>query len=131
MIYFSLHSENKRHTTRENKPPKARTKDKEKHKYSIKDYKRKSREVNLLGKKAAHQRAKYLKYKKLNKAFAKKKTRKEETVILDDTLDIDSSSIIEDQNSRDEDEEASITYDSELADNDKSSNSSINSEENI
>ena len=48
-------------------------------KYSTKYYKRKYREVNLLKREATYQRAKYLKYKKLNKAFTKKKTR----VILD------------------------------------------------
>ena len=51
--------------------------------------------MNLLEREPAHQRAKYLKYKKLNKAFAKKKTRKEETVIIYNTSDIDSSSISE------------------------------------
>ena len=45
--------------------------------------------MNLSEREAAHKRAKYLKYKKLNKAFAKKKTHKEETVILDDTSDSD------------------------------------------
>ena len=73
--------------------------------------------MNLLEKEAAHQRVKYLKYKNVNKTFAKKKTRKEETVILDDTSGSNSSSISEDQSSRDEDEEASIAYDSE-SDND-------------
>ena len=47
--------------------------------------------MNLLEKEAPHQRAKYLKHKKLNKDFAKKKTRKEETVTLDDTTDSNSS----------------------------------------
>ena len=46
---------------------------KEKPKLSKKNYKRNSREVNILEKEASHQRAKYLKYKKLNKAFYRKK----------------------------------------------------------
>ena len=64
------------------------------------DYKRKSREVNLLKKEASHQRDKYLKYKKLNKALSKKKT----PVILDDPLEIYSSSSSEADNSPDEGE---------------------------
>ena len=58
----------------------------------------KSREVNLLEKEASHQRDKYLKYKKLNKAFAKMNT----PVIIDDPLDSDSSSSSESHNSRKE-----------------------------
>ena len=83
--------------------------------------------MNLLEKEADHQRAKYLKYKKLNKAFAKKKTRKEETFILYDTSDRDSSSSSEAHNSHDEDEKTSIVYNSESADDEKISNSSIDS----
>ena len=49
-LYCSLHGENKRHTTRECKLLKTRTKDKDNPKYSTKYYKRKSREVNLLEK---------------------------------------------------------------------------------
>ena len=78
---------------------------------------------------AAHQRAKYLKYKKLNKAFAKKNTPKEETVVLDDTSDSDPSSISEDDNSTYEYDKTYIAYDSESSDNDESSNGSIGSEE--
>ena len=125
MLYCSIRGENKSHITREFKFLKAKTKDKPK--YSTKDYKRKSREVNLLEKEAAHQRAKYLKYKKLNKYFAKKKTR----VILYDTSDRDSSSSSEAHNSRDEDEKTSIAYDSESGNDDESSNSSIESEEEL
>ena len=62
-------------------------------------------------KKAAHQRAKYLNYKKLNKAFTKKKTHKEDTVILDETSDRNSSSSSKAHNYRDKDKEASINYD--------------------
>ena len=69
--------------------------------------------MNLLENEAAHQRSKYLKYKNLNKPFAKKKT-----VIIDDTLDSYSSSSSEDHNSCDEDELSSTAYDSESAKND-------------
>ena len=53
----------------------------------------------------------------------------EYNVILDDTSDSNSYSISEAQNSCDEDEEASISYDSELGNNDESSKISIGSEE--
>ena len=85
--------------------------------------------MNLLEKEAAHQRAKYLKYKKLNKAFSKKKTSKEETFIIDDTLDSESSSSNEAHNSRDEDNKTSIAYDSMLGNNDKIGNIYIDSRE--
>ena len=85
--------------------------------------------MNLLEKEAAHLRAKHLKYKKLNKPFSKKKTRKADTFIIDDTSEIYSYSSSEAKNSCDEDEEASIAYDSELFNYDESSNSSIDSEE--
>ena len=62
-LYCSLHGENTSHTTRECNLLKAKSK--EKHKFSKKDCKRKSREVNILEKEASHQRSKYLKYKKL------------------------------------------------------------------
>ena len=88
---LSLNFENKSHTTRECKFLKARNKDKDNNNYSTKDYKRKSRKMNLLEREDAHQRAKYLKYNKPNKAFAKKKTPKEETVVLYDTSDSNSS----------------------------------------
>ena len=87
--------------------------------------------MNLLEREATNQRAKDLKYKKLNKAFAKKNTPKEQTVILDDTLDRNSSSISDAYNSCDEDEKHSIAYDSEFPDDDKNSNSYIVSKENI
>ena len=74
---------------------------------------------------ATHQRSKYLNYKKLNKSFANKKTPKEDTVILDDTLDRDSSSSSEDYNFPDEYLKTSITYDPDYADDDKNSKSSI------
>ena len=107
-LYYSLHGKNKSHTSRECKLIKARNKDKYNPKYATKYYKRKSTEVNLLEREAAHQRAKYLKYKKLNKNFAKKKTPNEETIILYDNSDSDSSSSNEAYNSLDEYEKASI-----------------------
>ena len=64
--------------------------------------------------------------KKINKAFTRKKASKE-----DDTLDSNSSSSSVAYNSRDEKEKSSITYDSELADDDESSNISIVSKGNI
>ena len=88
---------------------------------SKKDFKKKSREVNLLEKQASHQKAKYLKYRNLNKVFSKKKT----LVILEDS-ESDSSSRSEEENSSDEGEENSITYDSESGGSDKSSNSATN-----
>ena len=84
----------------------------------------KSREVNLLEKKASQQKAKYLKYKSLNKASSKKKT----PVIIEDS-EIDSSSSSEEENSSDEGEENSMTYDSESGGSDKSSNSATDTEE--
>ena len=121
-LYFSLHGENNSHTTRECKVLKAKTK--EKPKYSTNEYRRKYREVNLLEKEASHQRAKYLKYKKLNKAFAKKKTR----VVLDDPSDSDSYSSSESQNFQNEDEKTSIAYDSESGNNNEINNSSTNTD---
>ena len=94
-LYCSLHGENTSHTTRERKVLKEKSKNKPK--YSTKDNKRKSREANILEKEASDQRAKYLKYKKLNKAFSKMKTR----VILDDPSESNSSSSSEGDNSPD------------------------------
>ena len=67
-------------------------------KYSTKYYNKKFKEVNILEREAAHQRSKYLKYKNINKDIAKKKTPKEDTIILDDTSDSNSSSSSEDYN---------------------------------
>ena len=86
--------------------------------------------MNLLERESPHQRAKYLKYKKLNKAFAKKNNPKEETVILDDASDSDSSSSSEANNYPVEDEKTCITYDSESADDDKINKSYIDIEGN-
>ena len=103
--YCSLHRENTSHTSRECNVLKA--KGKEKPKFSKKDTKKKSREVNLPERQASHQRANYLKYKNLNKAFSKEKHH----VILEDS-ESDSSSSSEEENSSDEGKENSITYDS-------------------
>ena len=76
----------------------------------------------------AHQKSKY---EKLNKDFTKKKNSKEGTVVLDDTLDSISSSRSESENSPDEYGKTSIAYDSDSTGDDKSSSSSIVSEDNI
>ena len=91
-----------------------------------KGYTKKFKKLNILQAEAALERAKY---KQLNKAFAKKKTPKEETVILDDTSDRNYSSSSEAENSPDEDEKTSIAYDSESADYNESRNISINRKE--
>ena len=122
-MYCSLHGDNTSQTSRECNVLKS--KGKEKPKFSKKDYKKKAREVNLLEKQASHQRAKYLKYKKLNKAVSKKNTR----VILDDPSESDSSSSSEDDSSSDEGEKNSITYNSESGEIDKSSNSATDTKE--
>ena len=95
-LYCSLHGKNTSHTSRECNVLKAKVK--ENPKFSKKEYKSKSREVNLLEKQASHQRAKYLKYNNNNKAVSKKKTR----VILDDLSESESSSSSEDDNFSDE-----------------------------
>ena len=120
--YCSLHGDNTSHTSRECNV--INSKGKEKPKFSKKEIKKKSREVNLLENKASHQKAKYLKYKSLNKASSKKKT----PVILYDS-ESDSSSSSEEENSFDEEEENSMTYDSESGVSDKSSNSATDTEE--
>ena len=98
----SLHGENTSHTSWECNVLKS--KGKVKPKFSKKDFKKKSREINLLEKKSSQQLAKYLKYKSLNKASSKKKT----LVILVDS-ESDSSSSSEEENSSAEGEENSIT----------------------
>ena len=70
-------------------------------------YKKNFKELNLLQAKAFHQKSKY---KKINKYFTKENSSKEETVILYDTSDSDSSSSIEYKNSPDEAEKPSIAY---------------------
>ena len=83
--------------------------------------------MNLLEKEASHQRAKYLKYKNLNKALYKKKT----PVIIDDPSESDSSPSSEADKSPDEGEKNSITYDSESGNSDESSNSATDTEEEV
>ena len=95
-MYCSLHGENTSHTSRECNVLKS--KGKEKPKCSKRDFKKKSREINLLEKKASQEKTKYLKYKSLNKSSSKKKT----PVILEDSESDSSSS--EEENSSDEEE---------------------------
>ena len=120
-MYCSLHGDNTSHTSRECNVLKS--KGKENSKCSKRDFKKNSREINLLENKATHQKAKYFTYKSLNKASSKKKT----LVILEDS-ESDSSSSME-ANSSDEEEENSITYDSESGESDKSSDNATDTEE--
>ena len=101
-MYCSLRVYNTSHTSR--KCNVLKSKGKENPKFSKKDFRKNSREINLLEKKASQQKAKYLKYKSLNKASSKKKT----PVILEDS-ESNSSSISEEENSSDEGEENSTT----------------------
>ena len=78
-MYWSLHGYNTSHTSRECSVLKS--KGKEKPKFSTRDFKKKSREINLLEKKSSQEKEKYLKYKSLNKVSSKKKT----PVILEDS----------------------------------------------
>ena len=95
-MYFSLHGDNTSHTSRECNVLKSKGKDKPK--FSKRDFKKKAREFNIIEKKASQEKAKYPKYKSLNKASPKKRT----PVILEDS-ESNSSSIKED-NSSDEGE---------------------------
>ena len=121
----SLHDENKSHTSREYKVLKERAKDKDNPECEKKDYKKKFKEIILFQAEASHQNSKY---ENLSKAFTKKKTPKEDTVIWDDSSDSNSSSRSESENYPGKDHKTSIAYDSDSADNDKSSSSSIDSE---
>ena len=78
-LYCSLHRWNTNQTSSKCNVLKAKSKGNPK--FPKKALKKKSREVNLLEKQASHQRAKYLKHKKLNKAFSNKNT----CVILKDS----------------------------------------------
>ena len=104
-MYCSLHGENTSHNSKDCNTLKA--KGKAKPKFSKKYFKKKAREFNLIKKKASLEKAKYLKYKSLNKALSKKKT----PVILE--LSESDSSSSEEENPSDEGEENSMTYDSE------------------
>ena len=84
--------------------------------------------MKLLEREAAHQRSKYIKYKKLNRAFSEKKNPKEETVIIYDTLDSEYSSSSKDENYPDDYEKTSISYNSESSDDEEISNISLCSE---
>ena len=127
-ICCSLRGENKSHTSRECKLIKKRDKDKDNTTHGKEDYMKNFKEINLLKAQADHQKSKN---KKLNKAFSKKKTSKEENVILDDTLDSNYSSISEDENSTYEGEKTSIPYNSDPSEDYKSSSSSIGIKGNI
>ena len=120
-MYLSLHGDNTIHTSWECNVLKS--KGKENPKFSKRDFKKKSREINLLEKKASQEKAKYLKYKSLNKASSKKKT----LVILEDSESDSSSS--EEENFSDEEEENSMTYDSDSGGSDKSSDNDTDTEE--
>ena len=95
-------------------------------KYVKKDYKKKSKELNLLQAEAAHQK---FKYENLNKAFTKRKTYKEETINLADSSESNYSSSGEPKTPppRTGKNKTSITYDSDSADVGKISSSSTSS----
>ena len=113
-MYCSLHGDNTSHNSKDCNVLKSKGKDKPK--FPKRDFKKKAREFNLIEKKASQEKAKYLKYKILNKASSKKKT----PVILEDSESNSKSG--KEENSSDEGEEHSMTYDSESGKSDKSSN---------
>ena len=78
-MYCSLHRENTSHNSKDCNTLKY--KGKSKPKFFKEDFKKKAREFNLIEKKDSQEKAKYLKYKSLNKASSNKKT----TVILEDS----------------------------------------------
>ena len=94
-MYCSHHVENKSHNSKDCNTLKAKGKGKPK--FSKKDFNKKSREFNLIEKKASLEKAKYLNYKSLNKA-SKKKT----PVILELSESDSSSSEGEDSYSEEE-----------------------------
>ena len=103
-MYCSHHGENTTHNSKDCNTLKA--KGKGKRKFPKKDFKKKAREFNLIEKKASLEKAKYLKYKSLNKAYKKKSA-----VILELSESDSSSSEEEDSSSE---EEHSMTCNSEL-----------------
>ena len=119
-MYCSLHGENTSHNSKDCNTLKS--KGKVKPKLSKKDFKKNAREFNLIEKKASQEKAKYLKYKSLNKATSKKKT----PVILEESESDSSSSEEENSSSK---EEHSMTYDSESGESDKSSDNATDTEE--
>ena len=64
--YCTHHGENTSHTTKDCKTLKA--KNQARPKFSKKDFKKRSKEFNLIEKKASLEKSNYLKYKSLNKA---------------------------------------------------------------
>ena len=90
--YCSHHGDNTSHTTKECNTLKA--KGKAKPMFSKKDFKKNSREFNLIEKKASLEKAKYLKYKSLNK-----ESKKNSPVILEISESDSSSSEEEDSSS--------------------------------
>ena len=120
-MHCSLHGDNSSHNSKDCNV--LNSKGSNKPKFSKKDFKKKSREFNIIEKKASQEKAKYIKYKSLNKASSKKKT----PVILEDSESNSSSS--KEKNSSDEREEHSMTYDSESGGSDKSSDNATDTEE--
>ena len=113
-MYCSHHGDNTSHTAKECNTLK--DKGKAKPKFSKKDFKKKSKEFNLIEKKASLEKAKYLKYKSLNKASKKK------SPVIMELSESDSSSSEEEDSSSEE--ENSMNYDSELGGSEKSSDDS-------
>ena len=118
-MYFSHHGENTSHNSKDCNTLKAKGKGKPK--FSKKDFKKKSRDFNLIEKKASLEKAKYLKYKSLNKASKKK------SLVILEISESDSSSSDEEDSYIEE--EHSMTYDSESGGSEKSSNNSDTEEE--
>ena len=93
-MYCPLHGENTSHTTKECNTLKAKGKGKPK--FYKKDFKKNSREFNLIEKKASLEKEKYLKYKIFNKASKKK------TLVILELYESDSSSSEEEDSSSEE-----------------------------
>ena len=118
-MYCSHHGQNTIHNSKDCNTLKAIGKGKPK--FSKKDFKKKSREFNLIGKKASLEKAKYLKYKSLDKA-----SKKKSPVILELSESDSSSSEEEDSSSE---EEHSMTYDSQSGGSEKRSDNYDTEEE--
>ena len=126
-LYSIFHGEKNSHNSRECKVLKSRDLDKYKSKYVNKCYKNSFKELNLLQAESAHQKSNY---ENLNKAFTKKKTSKEDIVVLADSSDSDSSSRSESNIFSPETGKSSIAYDSDSTHNYNICSSSISSEDN-
>ena len=89
---------------------KSRASEKNKSNYVKKDYRNKSKELNIFQAEAVHQKSKY---EKISKAFNKRKTSKEDTVKLADSSDSNYSSRSESNNysPKTGKKKTSITYD--------------------